>query len=43
MEIKFRQMKLIKPVDLQEQERETMKREMKVMVGGLDGRLAEIQ
>ena len=36
-------MKLIKPVDALEQAQETMKREMKVFVGGLEGKLAEIQ
>lgn len=36
-------MKLVKVVDPLEQAQETMKREMKVFVGGLEGKLADIQ
>jgi hypothetical protein len=38
-----KQMKLTKPVDPVEQAQETQRREMKVYVGGLTDKLAEIQ
>lgn len=36
-------MKVVRPVDPIEQQQETQKREMKVYVGGLTDKLAEIQ
>ena len=38
-----KQMRVIKPVDPFEQAQENLKRQMKVLVGGLTGKLADVQ